>query len=327
MKRYSRKMRNLMKMKPTAILPPHPDRRWKAARQLGVTNAVVRFWGSDEWWKYDNLVETSNRFSDHGFSLDVVEDRPPMEKTVLGKEGRDEEIEEVKTLLRNMGRLGIDTYCWVWTEKPLGVLRTSDSIPLRGNSRTIGYDHKYMEMSDDHPDSDITEPELWSNLQYFLDEVVPVAEEAGVNMALHPDDPPVSPIRGIPRLAVSVENFQRILDLYDSPNHGITFCQGNFAAMGADIPAAIRQFGDRIHFVHFRDVSGTADSFVETWHDEGPTDMRAAIDAYKDIGYGGLIRPDHMPAMLNEVDRAELPEDFPDLGRLFTIGYIKGLIE
>lgn len=314
-------------MKPTAILPPSPDRRWTTARQLGISSAVVRFWGVDNWWEYETLLLTHNRFSDHGFSLDVVEDRPPMENTVLGKEGRDEEIEVVKRLIRNMGKLGIDTYCWVWTENPLGVLRTSDSIPLRGESHTIGYDHQWMERADDHPASDITEEELWSNLQYFLDEVVSVAEEAGVDLALHPDDPPVSPIRGVPRLAVSVENYERILDMYDSPNHGLTFCQGNFAAMGADIPDTIRRFGDRIHFVHFRDVEGTADSFVETWHDEGPTDMRAAIEAYKDIGFTGPIRPDHMPAMLDKSYRRDIPEDFPALGRIFSIGYIKGLIE
>jgi mannonate dehydratase len=313
-------------MDPTVMLPPHQDRRWTIAEQLGISSAVVRFWGMDEWWTYDKLVRTRNRFEDHGFSLDVVEDRPPMERTVLGMEGRDEEIETVKTLLRNMGKLGIDTYCWVWTENPLGVLRTSDSVPTRGGSRTTGYDHEWTERADDYP-VDVTEAELWENLQYFLDEVVPVAEEAGVDMALHPDDPPLSPIRGVPRLVTSVESYERILDMYDSPNHGVTFCQGNFAAMGADIPEAIRRFGDRIRFVHFRDVDGEADSFVETWHDDGPTDMRAAIDAYQDIGFDGPIRPDHVPKMVDEDDRDEAMTGYTDMGRLFAVGYIKGLLE
>jgi mannonate dehydratase len=249
-----------------------------------------------------------------------------MEKTVLGEEGRDEEIETVKRLLRNMGRLGIDTYCWVWTENPLGVLRTSDAVPARGGSQTTGYDHTWMERAEDHP-ADVTEAELWENLQYFLDEVVPVAEEAGVEMALHPDDPPLSPIRGVPRIVTSVENYERILNMYDSPNHGVTFCQGNFAAMGADVPKAIRKFGDRIHFVHFRDVDGDADSFVETWHDDGPTDMRAAIDAYQETGFDGPIRPDHVPKMLDEDDRNEAMTGYTDLGRLFAVGYINGLLE
>lgn len=313
-------------MDTTVMLPPHPDRRWTIARQLGIDTAVVRFWGVDDWWKYDTLSKTATRFADHGFSLDVVEDRPPMEQTVLGKEGRDDEIETVKQLLRNMGRVGIDTYSWVWTENPLGVLRTSDSVPARGDSRTTGYDHETMERGPTHPGADSTEAELWENLQYFLDEVVPVAEEAGVNMALHPDDPPISPIRGVPRLVTSVENYRRILGMYDSPNHGLTFCQGNFAAMGADVPAAIEEFGEKIHFVHFRDVDGTADSFVETWHDEGPTDMKAAIEAYEDIGFDGPIRPDHVPRMLDEEDRDAAMGGYTDMGRLFAIGYIRGLL-
>jgi mannonate dehydratase len=314
-------------MRPTVMLPPHPDRRWTIARQLGIETAVVRFWGVEEWWTYETLVETYNRFADHGMSLDVVEDRPPMEATVLGREGRDEEIERVKRLLRNMGTVGIDTYCWVWTENPLGVIRTSDSVPARGDSRTTGYDHAWMDRADDYPAADITEAELWDNLQYFLDEVVPVAEEAGVNMALHPDDPPVSPIRGVPRLVTSVENYERILAMHPSPNHGVTFCQGNVAAMGADVPETIRRLGEDIHFVHFRDVEGSAESFVETWHDDGPTDMKAAVEAYRNVGFDGPIRPDHVPRMLDEGDRDEAMSGYTDLGRLYAVGYIDGLLE
>ncbi|RDZ62430.1 mannonate dehydratase [Haloferax sp. Atlit-12N] len=309
------------------MLPPSPDRRWTLAKQLGVESAVVRFWGVDDWWEYETLLETRNRFADHGFSLDVVEDRPPMERTVLGQEGRDEEIETVKRLLRNMGRLGIDVYCWVWTENPVGVIRTSDSIPDRGDSLVTGYDHEWLERAEDHPAAGITEEELWDNLQYFLDEVVPVAEEAGVKMALHPDDPPVEELRGVPRLVTSLERYERVLELHESPNHGVTFCQGNFAAMGEDVPSAIRRLGERIHFVHFRDVEGTPESFVETWHDDGPTDMAAAMEAYQDIGFDGAIRPDHVPKMLGEEDRAEAHAGYTDMGRLFAIGYMKGLIE
>ncbi|WP_233514282.1 MULTISPECIES: mannonate dehydratase [Haloferax] len=314
-------------MNPAVMLPPSPDRRWTLAKQLGVESAVVRFWGVDDWWEYETLLETRNRFADHGFSLDVVEDRPPMERTVLGQEGRDEEIETVKRLLRNMGRLGIDVYCWVWTENPVGVLRTSDSIPDRGDSLVTGYDHEWIERAEDHPAAGITEEELWDNLQYFLDEVVPVAEEAGVKMALHPDDPPVEELRGVPRLVTSLERYERVLELHESPNHGVTFCQGNFAAMGEDVPSAIRRLGERIHFVHFRDVEGTPESFVETWHDDGPTDMAAAMEAYQDIGFDGAIRPDHVPKMLGEEDRAEAHAGYTDMGRLFAIGYMKGLIE
>jgi mannonate dehydratase len=314
-------------MDPTILLPPRPDERWALAEQLGIETAVARFWADDEpWWTEETLRTTRDRFADRGLSLDVVEDRPPMEDTVLGRPGRDEEIAAVKRLLRNMGAVGIDTYCWVWTEHPLGVLRTAE-YEDRGGSIQTGYDHAWTQRKDDHPAAGITEAELWDNLEYFLDEVVPVAEEAGVNMALHPDDPPISPIRGVPRIVTSVDNYERILDLHDSPRHGVTFCQGNFSAMGADIPAAIRRLGDRIHFVHFRDVAGTAESFVETWHDDGPTDMLAAMKAYRDVGFDGPIRPDHVPRLAGEEDREGEMAGYTALGRLFAIGYMYGLQE
>lgn len=104
----------------------------------------------------------------------------------------------------------------------------------------------------------------------------------------------------------------------------MTFCQGNFAAMNVDIPETIRHFGDRIHFVHFRDVEGDADRFVETWHDDGPTDMRAAMEAYQDIGFNGPMRPDHVPTMAGE-DNSN--PGYQTNGRLFAIGYMRGLLE
>lgn len=314
-------------MNPALILPPSQDSRWTLAKQMGINCGVVRFWGVDDWWEYDTLLQTRNRFKNHDIPLRVIEDRPPMTRTVLGEEGRDEEIATVKQLLRNMGKLGIDTYCWVWTENPVGVLRTSDSVPDRGGSLQSGYDHELGQRAGEHAASGITEAELWENLEYFLNEVVPVAEQAGVKMALHPDDPPLSLVRGVPRLVTSVEKYERILNLYESPNHGVTFCQGNFAAMETDVPTAIRRFGDRIHFVHFRDVEGTAESFVETWHDDGPTDMLSTIEAYRDVGFDGPIRPDHVPKMLDEDAREGVHAGYTDMGRLFAIGYMKGLLE
>jgi mannonate dehydratase len=97
--------------------------------------------------------------------------------------------------------------------------------------------------------------------------------------------------------------------------------------MGADIPSTIRHFGDDIQFVHFRDIEGSADSFVETWHDDGQTDMAAAIEAYRDVGFEGALRPDHVPRLADEAARAETMPGYTDMGRLFAIGYIKGLLE
>jgi mannonate dehydratase len=141
---------------------------------------------------------------------------------------------------------------------------------------------------------------------------------------MHPDDPPLSPIRGIGRIMRSVENFQRLLDLAPSPMNGITLCQGNFTLMTDDLPGVIRDFGRqrKLFFVHFRDVSGTPEKFEETWHDAGKTDMLACLQAYKDIGFEGVLRPDHVPTV--EGDSNE-NAGYSSFGRLYAIGYIRGL--
>ena len=175
-------------------------------------------------------------------------------------------------------------------------------------------------------DGEVDDDRLWESLQRFMERIVPVAEEAGVKLALHPDDPPISPIRGMARVLRTPEAMRRAIDLAPSPANGITLCQGTFATMGADIPAEIRAFHERdaLHFVHFRDVRGTPERFVETFHDEGQTDMFAAMRTYHELGFDGPLRPDHVPTMEGEEN---LAPGYDVLGRLFAIGYIKGLAE
>ncbi|ELZ29430.1 mannonate dehydratase [Halosimplex carlsbadense 2-9-1] len=305
----------------TVFMSTEPTERWELAKQMGLSKAVSGLpRGADgDPWDFEALLELSNRFADAGLDLAVIEDRPPLDDAILGRDGRDEQIETVKTLLRNMGRVGIDVWCYVWMA-PLKVLRTSRSVRGRGDSLVTRYDHEQMDRGPELQGA--SAEQLWANLEYFLDEVVPVAEEAGVKLALHPDDPPHSPVRGVERIITSPEAYRRVMDLHDSEYNGITLCQGNFAAMGADVPAAIREFDDRIHFAHFRDVEGTSDDFTEVWHDEGPTDMAAAIRAYEEIGFDGPLRPDHCPTMAGE-DNAS--PGYHDKGRLFAVGYLKGL--
>ncbi len=172
----------------------------------------------------------------------------------------------------------------------------------------------------------LSEEKLWETLEYFLRKVVPVAERAGVRLAMHPDDPPLSPIRGVGRIMRSVENYQRLLDLVPSECNGITLCQGNFTLMTEDLPSVIRHFGrqNKIFFVHFRDVRGTVQRFVETWHDEGQTDLVACMEAYKEVGFDGPVRPDHVPTV--DGDSNEHP-GYSAYGRLYALGYIKGLCD
>jgi mannonate dehydratase len=172
----------------------------------------------------------------------------------------------------------------------------------------------------------VTEDHLWASLEYVMKAIVPVAEEAGVTLALHPDDPPISPIRGVGRILTSPDAMMRAIELVPSARNQVTFCQGSFATMGADIPKEIRRFGERdaIGFVHFRDVRGTPAKFVETFHDDGQTDMFEAMRTYRDVGFRGVVRPDHVPTMAGEANDAP---GYQILGRLFALGYIKGLVE
>jgi mannonate dehydratase len=208
----------------------------------------------------------------------------------------------------------------------LGVMRTSFAVPSRAGAKVSGFQLDRLPDPSLTPHGVIDEEQQWRNLRWFLERTVPVAEKAGVKMAMHPDDPPMSPIRGVARIISSIENYQRMVDLVPSPANGIAVCQGNFALMTDDLPGVIRHFGKqgRIHFVHFRDVRGTADDFVETFHDDGQTNMLEAMRAYRDIGFEDVLRPDHVPTM--EGDSNDRPS-YSNIGRLFAIGYLKGLRE
>ncbi|MBK8502150.1 MAG: mannonate dehydratase [Saprospiraceae bacterium] len=308
------------------------------ARQMNVLGAVgginpgMAGMSGEKNYELKVIKGVKDAWEKEGLQLKVVEGPPSLNiKTKLGLEGRDEEIENFITFIKNIGSLGIDTVCHNWMPV-ISWTRTNMEKASRGGALVSAFDLKDIENQPVITEyGELTHEKMWANMEYFLKAVVPEAEKAGVKLALHPDDPPIDGIRGIPRIMTSVEAFKKMLDLYPSPSNGITFCQGSFASMGdddtpVDIPAAIEYFGKReaIHFVHFRDVRGSKNKFEETFHDDGKTDMYRAMEAYYKAGFKGPMRPDHVPTMHGDSNQHP---GYSTIGTLFAIGYIRGLIE
>ncbi len=272
---------------------------------------------------FRNLMTIKKSYEDAGLELRIIEGPTALDKVKLGLPGADEEMQNFKEFLRNCGKLGIEAVCYNWMPV-LNWFRTSMALPNRGGATVTGFSYEDVKDAPDTWAGKISQETLWKNLEAFLKEAVPVAEEAGVNLALHPDDPPIPELMGIGRILTSASAFDRVLSLYDSPRNGLTFCQGCFSTMGEDIPAAIRHFGKKIFFVHFRDIQGDRWKFNESFHDDGITDMYAAMKAYYEIGFDGIARPDHVPTMVGE-DNSK--PSYGLNGNLFAVGYIKGLME
>jgi mannonate dehydratase len=304
-------------MRIAIVLTPPTDLHFRWAAQVGVTDFVARYPMVES---AEKIAALHARAAGFGLRLSVVEGYLPLDKIVYGMPGRDEQIAKFRRLIGDMGRLEIPTLCYNFMPF-FDMIRTSFQAPERGGSISNAYDDSQFDHTP--PGERITAGELWANLEYFLNGVVPAAEAAGVQLAMHPDDPPLPMLRGSDQIMGSVEAFERLVQLVPSPANGICFCQGTFAEMGVDIPAAIRRLGPSIRYIHFRDVRGTVPAFQETFHDNGKTDMFQAMQAYTEIGYQGVMRPDHVPRMEGEEGDGS---GYTMLGRLFAVGYMRGLM-
>lgn len=309
------------------FISPEPNPVWKLSLQAGVNLAVGglpfnTLRGDERICDLAPLQRMKDTYVEAGFDLRVIEARPPLNKAKRGLEGRDEEIDVACQLIENMGKLGIPVWCYEWMTD-FNWVRTKMDTPSRGGSVVTSFnvDDVPADITDGPP---ISEDELWTNLEYFLKRILPVAEKAGVKLSMHPDDPPITPIRGVSRIMRTIDNYQRLVDMMPSDYNTITLCQGNFTLMTDDLPSAIRQFGNKISFVHFRDVQGVPTKFEETWHDAGKTDMLACMKAYRDIGFDGVLRPDHVPTVEGD---SNSNAGYSAFGRLYAIGYIRGLME
>jgi mannonate dehydratase len=312
-------------MRLASVLTPLSDLHLQLAAQVGVTDVVVRYPGPDP----AALAALCERVCRFGLRVSVVEGYLPMENVILGNDRRDTETEAMKALFRSMGACGV-SLCSYHFMAGTDWVRTRVDVPERGGALVTAFDLAEVERAVSLTRSAgplVTErieaAALWENLEYFLRAVLPTAEACGVTLAMHPDDPPLPEFLGRARIMNSVESFERLVRLAPSRSNAVCFCQGTFAEMGEAIVPAIRRLGPHIRYVHFRDIRGTRERFVETFHDNGPTDMAAAMRAYREIGFDGPMRPDHVPQLAGEEDG---PPGYTMLGRLFAFGYMRGLM-
>lgn len=311
------------------------DERLRLIKQLGVDDLLLTPWRYETFesampegdeWTYDELITIRNQVENADLRLFGFETMPiPLYDILLDEENREEYIKKIKNTIRNMGEAEIPVLGYSG-HPPSGVGRTTKTKLLRGGAQTTAFNADDMEDPDEPTNYSITEEDLWEIYEEYLKEVLPVAEEAGVTLAVHPSDPPVKEIDGVPLLFRNFENFKRSMEIVESDNHGLKLCLGCWSEMGADIPEVIRYFGERekITYIHFRDVVGTVPKFYETFLDdpESNYDEVEVVRTLMEIDFDGILIPDHVPLLEGE---DEWQFGGP-IGRSFTVGYIRGLI-
>jgi mannonate dehydratase len=303
-----------------------------------------------EVWPRDRLQRLADEVGAAGMRLSVIESIPVHEDVKLGLPSRDRWIENYQRSVRHMGELGISVLCYNfmpvfdWT-------RTSLEMPLPDGSTALAYDHAALARIDlsrgtgELPGwaaaydaralgalleaySRVDDERMWENLAWFLERVVPVAEESGVRMAIHPDDPPW-PIFGLPRIITDAAALARLTGLVDSPANGVTFCTGSLGASAEnDLQEMVRALAGRIHFAHCRNVLRTGDRvFHESPHPSrfGSVDMRAVLQALRETGFGGPMRPDHGRMIWGETGRPGYGLHDRALGAVYLQGLWEGL--
>ena len=317
-----RKIENKMLL--TDYFRSERDYAWDISRQCGVRHGVIRLPEDCKFdlTNYENWKTVYDKFIDFGIKPVVIEPMPNCvhDHIKAGDEKRDECIEKVIKMFPIMQKLDIGTICFNFMAY-IGWLRTSSDIPERGGALVTGFDEKDMPQVD----ASISSDKLWENYTYFIKAVIPYAEKYGIRLALHPDDPPRKNIGNVERILISADNIEKaVRGIVKSDMLGVTMCQANFYIMGEDLYKVIPRFADKIFFVHFRNTIGNISKFRETFHDNGSLEMARLMKLYKKCGIDVPIRVDHVPTMLGEKSNVA---GYDALGRLFAIGYLKGIID
>jgi mannonate dehydratase len=312
---------------------------FRFARQAGATHLVVHLvdyfnqatslstgsgddaWGvtqnQDRLWTYEELRDLRTSINAEGLELAAIENFDPSHwyDVLLNGPRKTEQLEQIKTIIRNMGRAGIPVMGYNFSIA--GVWGRTETTAARGGAKSVGFVSKEappqtriphgtvwnMIYDPEAPAGDIgtvTHEELWQRLTDFLTAIVPVAEEAGVRLAAHPDDPPLATLRDTARLVYQPHMYQRLLDIVPSYHNALEFCLGTLAEMTeGDIYQATDDYSRQgaLAYVHFRNVRGKVPDYHEVFVDEGDIDMFRILRILHKNGFDGVIIPDHTPQM------------------------------
>ena len=309
-------------------VPDISDQTLRWASQLGIEALALPGRLADPdgagYWTAASCRAVSDAVRAYGLEVGIMMlNLPPA--VVWGRPGRDKAIEK---MVRSIGAAGEAGYPVIeYNFYNHRAVEGYGERPGRGGCVYTDYDDGRMRDLTVLPQlpapSELSVEKTWDHFQYFLERVVPAAETAGVRLACHPNDPPPPVSRGAAQVLCNLEGMKRLVDLVPSVVNGITLCQGSFCEWeGMDIVAAIQYFGsrDKIHHVHYRNPRGVYPHYVETWIDEGDTDMLGAMKAYRDTGYRYTLCSDHVPKMTGDLS-------FGLIGRAYNHGYIKAMIQ
>ena len=297
------------------------------SQQFGITDVAIQSYdtsgipSSGGKFELHDLVKLRLQIENFGMKLTALENVPTSfyDHIMLNGPRRDEQIENMIYTIRNIARAGIPIFGYNW--EPSLVWRTKPEL-IRGGAIATAFDENIAKEYPLSHDREYSEEEMWANLEYWIKIITPIAEEEGIRLGIHPSDPPVPKLGGIPRLFRSFAAYKRLIEIYPSDSNAIEFCQGSFSEMKDDIYEMIDYFASRrkILYVHFRNVSGPVPAFKEEFINTGYVDMYKAMKIYHKHNFDGFFMDDHVPHTHGDTE-------WGHRGRAFANGYIQAMIE
>lgn len=307
-----------------------------------LTKNYLNGWGDTrnqgKIWTYEELSNLKKEIDSHGLKLEAIENFDPSHwyDVLLDGPKKQQQLEDLKTILKNMGKAGIPIMgyyfslagVWGWKSGPHG----------RGNANSVVFDQTKVDVNQPIPKGmvwnmryedeqngvlpPVSRAEMWQRLDYFLQAMLPIAEENGVKLVAHPDDPPLPEMRGTARLFYNTQEYEKLMTLSSSPSNGFEFCMGTIQEMqGSDVYSMLDKYSreNRIGYIHFRNVIGKVPSYREAFVDEGDIDMVKALKILKANRYDGILIPDHTPEMTTKAGW--------HTGMAYALGYMKGAMQ